>query len=258
MNFDIEQTVLAELKAAGVRGVLGLKICSELPSRKSRAYLVELCHAAEDGPGAPARGSNHSQAVVKIYPDPGRAAREADVLARLAAAGVRVPRPFSPGTAALVRGYISGPTLSALLSASPRADDHLLASALARWLFGCHAALRRDDGATHLVGDMNLRNFICPNPSEVWGIDFGDTRPGDPLADLGEACMFILTHEPSFTSERWSFARRLVHDYGNLAGRDLSRDVVPHVVAALTLAAARRGRPALAERALTLDAAVFR
>lgn len=179
-----------------------------LATRKSRTCL--------------AWSSDGGKYVLKAYPDPGRAGREASVMAQLRAAGLAVPAHVAVGEHALLREYVEGTTLREC------DDSHLAENCawLARWLRHCHelgvsepgvagGAAVIDDAATWLVGDMNLRNYVVGKADFLlWGIDFGDTRRGDPYDDVGEGVMRILIRPPAFAALNWEAAVGFVDAYG--------------------------------------------
>ena len=193
-----------------------LETTALLTTKKSRTCLVRDV------------GSGSSAYVLKLYRDSGRARRESEVMCRLAHAGVSVPRPVGVGDYALLRPYVDGQVLR---------DSRLTAQAcreLARWLFNCHAILSVDTGAAALpeaaagvpatrvvwlVGDMNLGNFVIGAMDDrICGIDFGDTRKGDPYDDVGEGLMRILSHRAGFTRDRWDQGVAFVEEYGRHDG----------------------------------------
>jgi len=82
-----------------------------------------------------------------------------------------------------------------------------------------HRAKQSGLGRSWLVGDMNLGNFVLDVGSgRLCGIDMGDTRIGDPLDDVGEACMRIVGRRPGFTADRWECAVAFASCYGSLVG----------------------------------------
>ncbi len=186
------------------------EVVLQLAVRKSDTILLRV----ESG--------GHSQLLVlKAYCEShpgqgdsaGRARGEAYALSRLAQAGVPAPGLVAVGERALLRRYVQGPTLRDLHW------DPALACLLAEWVFRCHSALEADMGRSWLVGDMNLGNFVLDAASgELCGIDFGDTRVGDPLDDVGEGCMRIIGHRPGFTADRWECAVAFAAGYGRLVG----------------------------------------
>lgn len=52
-----------------------------------------------------------------------------------------------------------------------------------------------------LKNDSNLRNFIFSN-QQIYGLDFEEMSYGDPMADIGDICFFLLTNSPSFTEAK--------------------------------------------------------
>lgn len=230
-------------------------VVTALSAKKSRAFLLSL----------PGDGYEREHTMVaKIYKDEGRALREAEVLMRLAQAGVPVPAAVGATPTVLLRRYVDGPVLQDLHWTPALAEE------LARWLRSCHIALSAaptGDGlycSTGLVGDMNLGNFIidisdasvskpswsnCGTLGTVCGIDFGDTRIGDPLEDVGEGFMRILSHRPGYTLDKQECAVAFVREYSRLAGAEeyVWTGVKRHVVDAFRRVAVWRRDPLMDE-----------
>ena len=202
-------SLLGQLKPVGATPVpVGLAPGPVLTTKKSLTFLVVSVRA---GAGA------QEEYVMKVYSDEGRAEREARVMQRLAAAGVTVPEIVAVGERALLRRHVAGRPLREL------DIDERSCRELASWLYRCHAVGTEEakaastHAATWLVGDMNLGNFIVGEADgSIWGIDFGDTRLGDPYDDVGEGAMRILLHTPAFSEHRWRAAVAFVECYGGL------------------------------------------
>ncbi|MEA4882375.1 MAG: hypothetical protein VB144_01725 [Clostridia bacterium] len=240
---------LRSLLGASARGA---RVVTALPSKKSRAFLIE----ADVGDHGPCReGDAWAPAslrleplVLKIYQAPGPAEREAAVLAELARAGVTAPRLVKASDIALLRSYTVGPVARDLHCGTA------FTRSLARWLHLFHRTLAQ--GAPHrtwLVGDMNLGNFVIDVAcGQVCGIDFGDSREGNPMDDVGEGCMRIVSHRPGFTMDRWASAVAFVREYGGLAGAEekACRDVVPFAVRAFERMSVWREDRVMADMAL--------
>lgn|GEM_PF-3007357 len=221
-------SLLCQLKAVGSAPVPSRLVPGELlTAKKSRTCLA---------------WSDDGRYVLKRYADAGRAEHEASVMARLRAAGLAVPEPVASGEFVLLRAFVEGSPLKV----RGGFDFGARCVQLARWLRRCHelgaAAAGRPHGteslagsdspdspnspnspagpgcssaaATWLVGDMNLGNFVVGEADNlIWGIDFGDTRRGDPYDDVGEGVMRILIRPPAFTALSWETAVRFVDAY---------------------------------------------
>jgi hypothetical protein len=200
------QLKAVELAPASVEGQAatweGLMPGEVLATRKSRTCLAW----AGDG----------RKYVLKVYPDAGRAGREAGVMAWLRAGGLTVPAPLAVGEHALLREFVEGTSLKQM------SDSDLVETCaqLGRWLRRCHEigadhpAAGRDAGATWLVGDMNFGNYVVGTADFLlWGIDFGDTRMGDAYDDVGEGIMRILIRPPAFTVLNWEAAVGFIDAY---------------------------------------------
>lgn len=230
------------------------RIVAPLSTKKSRAFLLSVPECDCD---------LRCAMVAKIYEDEGRAFREAEVLVRLGSAGVPVPAAVGATPTVLLRRYVDGPVLR---------DLHwtpVLARKLATWLHSCHVELGStcaEGGMLHktgLVGDMNLGNFVldiaqtgqdedaCRDFGIVCGIDFGDTRMGDPLEDVGEGFMRIFSHRPGYTLDRQECAVAFVREYGRLAGAEdeVWPEVECHAVEAFRRVAVWRRDPSMNDMA---------
>lgn len=171
-------------------------------------------------------------AVVKVYQnvsDAGRARLEADALMQLGMAEVNVPSVLGLSDSVLVREYVPGPVIRHVHW------DPDFSRAFARWLFCAHVGRpvglggrESDQHLCWLVGDTNLGNFVVDlaaagdgtDRMELCGIDFGDTRIGDRMEDVGEAVMRIVGHRPGYTMDRWACAVAFAREYGRLAGNE--------------------------------------
>lgn len=170
-----------------------------LPSKRNRVTLVELVHDRE-----------RRLAVAKEHASSTAAAAERDRLLHLAAAGLRVPKPYGLRGSVLYLEQIKGPLLVEAVEQQAPAPRRWCGP-LARWLWQLHSL----EGGP-LKGDVNLRNFIL-GPGGIWGLDFEELPPGRPEVDLGRICAFILTTRPAFVPGRSQMCRLLLEAYGALA-----------------------------------------
>jgi len=144
----------------------------------------------------------------QILPKPGQpglndprrsAAFEADMLKKLHARGVYVPRVFSCENDILEMEYIESATLTDYLEAcetgAARIPAEAIAQGMTHWFEIFYAALPEG----HIRGDVNCRNFLVTPDGRIAGLDFETARTGDRETDLGGLLAFILEYRPKNT-----------------------------------------------------------
>ncbi|PKL72815.1 MAG: hypothetical protein CVV29_06755 [Methanobacteriales archaeon HGW-Methanobacteriales-2] len=177
-----------------------LKILEKFKSFKNQAYKVKT--------------ASNNFYVLKIYNKDSKKSNsfvEAINLKKLEFKGVKVPKVLyrsSPDDSEdyLLLEYVPGVTISHLLEEQNGHGDHCIDIEFKKYLkdLGCWVASLhgiQDNTGSFLKGDCNLRNFIWTG-SEICGLDFEETKIGDPREDLGEICFFLLTNSPPLTSLR--------------------------------------------------------
>ncbi len=204
------------------------RLVRRLQSKKNRVYLVE--NAA-------------GRFVLKLYRAPHHlnSAREYQVLLRAYRCGVAVPRPCAfIEEKALLMEHIPGENLCDLLN---RRCLEEYAEKLAAWFAAFHRCFRRGCGRALLRGDSNLRNFVMRGDGTLFGVDFEEAAPGNPLQDLGRICASILDTKPMFTPKKAALCRRLIACYGGLTGQEgLEARLITETAAALRETSRRRPR----------------
>lgn len=60
-------------------------------------------------------------------------------------------------------------------------------------------------------GDSTLRNFIFTD--KIWGVDFEESRTGQPVEDIAGICSSILTTTPMFTKEKFKLCKLFIDTY---------------------------------------------
>jgi thiamine kinase-like enzyme len=60
-------------------------------------------------------------------------------------------------------------------------------------------------------GDSILRNFIVTD--RIWGVDFEESRAGNPTEDIGSICSSILSTDPMFTNEKFLLCKWFIKSY---------------------------------------------
>lgn len=215
-------------KRPGAIGIFGRKfrLLRPIKSKKNRVYLVE---------------SGGQLFVLKLYRAPHhlRASLEHRVLRKTFREGPAVPQPLAfVDKKALLMEYIPGRNLCDLLNRRCLPE---YADKLARWFSSFHRCFKRPGGKTLLRGDSNLRNFMIGKEGVLYGVDFEEAAPGDPVRDMGQICASILDTEPMFTPVKAALCRRLIHCYGSFTGRaNLEQHLLHEIAAALRETSRRR------------------
>jgi tRNA A-37 threonylcarbamoyl transferase component Bud32 len=81
---------------------------------------------------------------------------------------------------------------------------------LAEWFANFHKHFSKNDRFI-IRGDSILRNFIVTN--RVWGVDFEESRIGNPAEDIGSICSSILSTDPMFTNDKFLFCKWFIKSY---------------------------------------------
>jgi hypothetical protein len=140
-------------------------------------------------------------------------------------AGLSVPYPLYMDRSYLVTEYISGDSCDPLINAmfSARA-----AEGLGSWLGAFHESMD-SFGKPLAMSDAVLENFIM-HEGEVFGVDLEDTRPGEPMDDLGQMASSILGNEPFFTPIKFDLCFGMIDSYERRTGMEARESVRPYVV----------------------------
>lgn len=112
----------------------------------------------------------------------------------------------------LILSYIVGENLCDILNDKNNAfsEKERLAVLLADWYFNFHNHFKKDNEYM-IHGDANLRNFIFND--QIWGVDFEESRNGNPIEDIADLCTSILTTDPMFTQEKFQLCRIFIDEY---------------------------------------------
>ena len=90
---------------------------------------------------------------------------------------------------------------------------------LAEWLYNFHLFFKTQD--TFIIrGDSILRNFILTD--RIWGVDFEESRAGNPIEDVAVLCASLLSTDPMFTKEKVQLFRIFVRSYETLMKKKFS------------------------------------
>jgi len=138
------------------------------------------------------------------------------------AKGIKVPRPILKEGRQILMEYLDGQPL-----ANRESLEREECSGLAKWLHDFHNAF-----PGMIRGDAMLRNFI-ETKEGIYGIDFEESVPGDPLEDVARLCASVLTEDPVFTRQKISSVKHIIADYGHLSGSNINVDCVDLIMKCL-------------------------
>ncbi|GEM_PF-4027731 len=176
-------------------------------------------------------------AVCKFFYSIQAAHKEWYLLFRLRSLGIPAPRPITLFGQWSIREFVDGLSIMDMLDSGR--SDLKWTLPLARWLYDFHRY------ANLKLGDVNLRNFIFKEDiGSIFAIDFEDVTTGNPLEDLGDLAVHILTHRPSFTELKFRAAASVLKSYIYLAEVDKDM-IVDEVYNGFLRAAIRRKNPQL-------------
>ncbi len=171
-------------------------------------------------------------AVCKQFNSIESAHKEWTLLFRLKSIGIPAPNPITLFGNWSIREFVDGTPISDLIDMDSHNTRWILP--LAMWLYSFHRY------ANLKLGDVNLRNFIFQEESRtIYAIDFEDVSQGNPLEDIGDLVVHILTHRPEFTDNKFRMATMLIKSYSELARID-RENIVNELYDAFLRAAVRR------------------
>ncbi len=154
----------------------------------------------------------------------GRAGNEFEELLVARKVGIDVPYPLFMDGDYLILEYVQGDTCDTMI-------NHLFSSEVVEkigiWLAKFHEKMS-SRGLKRIRGDSVLSNFVF-SEGRVFGLDFEDSGPGDPLDDLGQIAASILGSEPFFTPIKFDLCIGLTESYGKEANVDVVELLRPYV-----------------------------
>ncbi len=205
----------------GTAFVLPVELLTAFKSRKNKVFLIRY---------------GTKLAICKLFRSVKLAYKEWFLLFRLRSLGISAPLPYTLSGNCSIREFIDGLPLVELLETR---QPQMWIEPLVDWLYAFHYHVNLK------LGDVNLRNFIFrENESTIYAIDFEDATFGNPLDDIGDLVVHILTHRPQFTAQKYRIAAQVLRGYMELAG--ISRDeAVEAVYQGFLRAAVRRRNPHL-------------
>jgi len=112
----------------------------------------------------------------------------------------------------LIMNYISGENLCDVINDknTSKQEKLRLMKLLAEWFNDFHVHFKNEN-EFQIRGDSTLRNFILND--QIWGVDFEETRKGQPTEDIADMCSSILTTDPMFTSEKYVLCKKFITSY---------------------------------------------
>ncbi len=146
----------------------------------------------------------------------GKCDTEFEALLRARKSGLTVPYPLAKEGEYLVSEFMSGEGCDVLIH---KMFSTSAAQGLGRWLARFHDSMS-SDGTKIIMHDAVPSNFIM-HEEVVHGFDLEDTRPGDPLDDVGRMAAAIIGNEPFFTPIKFDLCLQMIRSYGSSAGEDI-------------------------------------
>ncbi|MBU0496491.1 MAG: hypothetical protein KKC68_01080 [Candidatus Thermoplasmatota archaeon] len=112
----------------------------------------------------------------------------------------------------LTLGYISGENMCDLLN-DPKVtlqEKNRLMHLLSTWFIEFHTFFKTED-YNLIHGDATLRNFLFS--TRIWGLDFEETRKGQPLEDIATLCASLLTTNPFNATYKYDLCTTFIRSY---------------------------------------------
>lgn len=89
---------------------------------------------------------------------------------------------------------------------------------LAKWYYDFHIFFKKSN--KYLIrGDSILRNFILTDI--LWGVDFEESRYGQPTEDIASMCVSILSTDPMFNEEKIKLCSVFIRTYEKMINKKL-------------------------------------
>ena len=112
----------------------------------------------------------------------------------------------------LILHYIKGKNLCDIINSEDTSFNSKLKIIilLAKWFLKFHEYFKTKK-KFFIRGDSNLRNFLFNN--QIWGVDFEESRFGEPVEDIACMCSSILSTNPMFTKDKFLLCDTFVESY---------------------------------------------
>jgi tRNA A-37 threonylcarbamoyl transferase component Bud32 len=133
---------------------------------------------------------------------------------------IPIPLEFDKKNNVLCMSYIDSRNLCDIMNANTTKikEKHHLARRLAEWFAKFHSYFSNGD-LYYIRGDSQLRNFLLSD--KIWGVDFEESRIGNPVEDIACTCASLFTTDPMFTNEKISICHTFINSYRDKSGKDL-------------------------------------
>lgn len=141
----------------------------------------------------------------------------------------------------IIMSYIEGQNLCDVINDEHRSENEKqkIMRSLAKWFACFHQHFYDPENDwVRIRGDANMRNFILGEA--IWGVDFEESKKGDPVRDIAELCASVLSTDPMFTEEKTVLCKEFATTYSRSVDWDLV-DLDSHV--SVVLREKRRWRP---------------
>ena len=138
----------------------------------------------------------------------------------------------------LILQYIQGENLCDLINSDKisYSEKERLIILLADWYIDFHLYFKNND--TFIIrGDSILRNFIFSD--RIWGLDFEESRTGEPEEDLSYICASILSTNPMFNEDKINLCQTFINRYEQNSTWEIS-EISKHINLALKQIMIRR------------------
>lgn len=121
----------------------------------------------------------------------------------------------------LLMSYIIGENLCEIIhnNNTTTNEKKRLMVLLSKWFVDFHTYFKTED-QFHIRGDSILRNFIFAD--HIWGVDFEESRIGNPTEDIAGICSSLLSNDPMFTSEKLQLCITFIKSYEKMVKWTLS------------------------------------
>jgi tRNA A-37 threonylcarbamoyl transferase component Bud32 len=116
----------------------------------------------------------------------------------------------------IIMKYIFGKNLCDVINCKDVSIDNKtkMIIDLAKWFFNFHNHFKKNNNFI-IRGDSNLRNFIVNN--QIWGVDFEESRIGNPIEDISSMIASILSTHPEFTNEKFTLSKIFSKTYSEIS-----------------------------------------
>jgi tRNA A-37 threonylcarbamoyl transferase component Bud32 len=138
----------------------------------------------------------------------------------------------------MIMNYISGENLCDIINNNISFDENKrLMKLLADWFKQFHLFFKQEDNF-YIHGDSILQNFLLSD--NIWGVDFEESRLGNPIEDIATICSSIISTNPMFTYEKFRLCEEFILSYDKIVKWDIA-NIIEEIVNSLLNMMIRRG-----------------